>query len=105
MPAQLGTVIAGQAAAGVKDGVKARVEDGVKEELRGAITPGKAKKTGFIVGTAVWVTVGHGWASFRGGGSSRSSRRVLMTVATRARRRARSRRDASMPAVRIRRPS
>ena len=55
MPAQLGTVIAGQAAAGVKDGVKAGVEDGVKEELRGAITPGKAKKTGFIVGTAVWV--------------------------------------------------
>ena len=53
MPAQLGTVIAGQAAAGVKAGV----EDGVKEELRGALTPGRAKKTGFIVGTAVWVVL------------------------------------------------
>ena len=57
MPAQLGTVIAGQAAAGVRDGVRAGVEDGVKEELRGAMTPGRAKKTGFIVGTAVWLVL------------------------------------------------
>ena len=35
----------------------AGVEDGVKEEVRGAMTPGRAKKTGFMVGTAVWLVL------------------------------------------------
>lgn len=57
MPVQLGKVIAGQAGAGITDGVKAGVQEGVKEEVREVITPGRAKKTGFIVGTAVWVVL------------------------------------------------
>ena len=57
MPVQLGKAIAGQATAGVTEGVKTGVEEGVKDEVRRAITPGRAKKTGFIVGTAVWVVL------------------------------------------------
>ena len=57
MPVQLGKVIAGQSGAGFNEGVKAGVQEGVKEEVREVITPGRAKKTGFIVGTAVWVVL------------------------------------------------
>jgi hypothetical protein len=37
--------------------VQAGVQDGVKDEVRETITPCRAKKTGFVVGTAVWVVL------------------------------------------------
>ena len=61
MPVQLGKAIVGQAGAGrtedIIDGLNAGVQESVTKEIRGSITPGRAKKTGFIVGTAVWVVL------------------------------------------------